>query len=65
LLPQAKALRSPGDETDSEAAAASGPLLTLDDFMNTRRRAVAAVETPPGVLDLIADLRSYLQVRWE
>ena len=64
---QAKALRSPGEETDSEAAAADapqGPLLTEDDFANTRRRAVAAVETPAAVLEIISDLRSFLQV-WE
>lgn len=61
--PQAKALRTPGAETESDDEAA--PLLSADDFRHTRQRAVAAVQIPPAVLDLIADLRSYLQEKCE
>lgn len=36
--------------------------LTSDDFENTRREAMAAVRVPQNVIQLLADLRTYLQV---
>jgi MoxR-like ATPase len=45
------------------AAAALVPLLSADDFEGTRGRALDEVEVPASVLQLIADLRTYLQVR--
>lgn len=60
---QAIALRSPGSQgLGSVDDPADAPLLAADDFENTRARALEAVEVPPLVLQLIADLRSYLQV---
>jgi hypothetical protein len=61
LAGQAIALRSPGtpESSDDEALA---PLLSEDDFLLTRERALEAVEVPASVLQLIADLRTYLQV---
>ena len=41
------------------------PLLTKDDFEMTRARAEATVAVPPEVLNIIADLRSYLQDKCE
>ncbi|KAH7616468.1 hypothetical protein Ndes2526B_g08560 [Nannochloris sp. 'desiccata'] len=41
------------------------PLLTVDDFEMTRARAEAVVAVPPEVLNVIADLRSYLQDKCE
>lgn len=62
--PQALALRSPGTQgTLSSLDDDPVPLLDADDFGNTRARALEAVEVPPSVLQLIADLRTYLQVR--
>lgn len=61
--PQALALRSPGASQDSgDEGDDTRPLLTDDDFGHTRARALEAVEVPPSVLQLIADLRAYLQV---
>lgn len=37
-------------------------LLTPDDFENTRRAAMSAVRVPQHVIQLLADLRTYLQV---
>jgi hypothetical protein len=36
--------------------------LTADDFENTRRAAMSAVRVPQHVIQLLADLRTYLQV---
>ncbi|KAI7840670.1 hypothetical protein COHA_005592 [Chlorella ohadii] len=59
---QAIALRSPGTQgLQSVDDPAVQPLLTADDFDHTRERALDAVEVPPSVLQLIADLRTYLQ----
>jgi MoxR-like ATPase len=41
------------------------PLLTIDDFEMTRARAEEIVAVPPEVLNVIADLRSYLQDKCE
>ena len=41
------------------------PLLIEDDFMLTRARAQAAVSIPPEVLNIIADLRAFLQDKCE
>jgi MoxR-like ATPase len=76
---QAGALGHPGagnPESDLENAASGGstsdrnsanfePLLTIDDFEMTRARAEAVVAVPPEVLNVIADLRSYLQDKCE
>lgn len=37
-------------------------LLTPDDFETTRRAAMSAVRVPQHVIQLLADLRTYLQV---
>ncbi|PRW56633.1 ATPase associated with various cellular activities AAA_5 isoform A [Chlorella sorokiniana] len=63
---QAIALRSPGTQgLQSVDDPADQPLLTADDFNHTRERALDAVEVPPSVLQLIADLRTYLQDKCE
>ncbi|PSC72582.1 ATPase associated with various cellular activities AAA_5 [Micractinium conductrix] len=61
---QALALRSPGTALESSDEDTTF-FLTDDDFQNTRERALDAVEVPPSVLQLIADLRSYLQDKCE
>lgn len=38
--------------------------LTLEDFQHTRPTAMAAVRVPQHVIQLLADLRTFLQVRW-
>lgn len=70
---QAGALGHPGanpassiDSGDESAhLRTSEPLLTEEDFNYTRARAEAAVTVPPEVLNVIADLRSYLQDKCE
>jgi MoxR-like ATPase len=73
---QAAALGHPGTgnpDSDLEGTAQSTnrnsenfqPLLTVDDFEMTRARAEAIVAVPPEVLNVIADLRSYLQDKCE
>ncbi|KAL4443602.1 hypothetical protein ABPG75_011339 [Micractinium tetrahymenae] len=63
---QAVALRSPGTPLESaDEGEGMRPFLTDDDFAHTRERALEAVEVPPSVLQLIADLRSYLQDKCE
>ena len=54
----------PGDATSGDEDAAA-PLLSEGDFEETRDAAVRAVAVPPGVLNLIADLRAFLQERCE
>ena len=39
------------------------PLLDADDFEATRERALEAVEVPASVLQVVVDLRNFLQVR--
>lgn len=39
--------------------------LTVDDFQNTRAAALSAVRVPQHVIQLLADLRSYLQEKIE
>lgn len=39
--------------------------LTADDFENTRRAAMGAVRVPQHVIQLLADLRTYLQEKIE
>ena len=63
--PQAIALRSPGAQDSTDGEEGLTPLLTADDFEETRGRALEAVEVPAAVLQLIADLRSYLQDKCE
>lgn len=63
---QAVALRSPGTPLSSDdEAGGQQPFLTVDDFTNTRPRALDSVEVPANVLQLIADMRSYLQEKCE
>jgi hypothetical protein len=49
--------------SSDDEAGGQQPFLTVDDFTNTRPRALDSVEVPANVLQLIADMRSYLQVR--
>jgi len=72
---QAATLGHPGEQVESSVDEGDGslsvvgtvakPLLSEDDFQNTRSRAEAFVEVPPGVLNLIADLRAFLQDKCE
>jgi MoxR-like ATPase len=48
-----------------ERGGRGAPLLAADDFEHTRARAEAAVEVPAAVLNLIVDLRAFLQERCE
>ena len=61
---QARALRSPGSDAESSIDDTE-PLLTREDFEETRRRALAAVSVPADVLNLVADLRAFLQDKCE
>ena len=63
---QASSLGHPGEplsESDSEEV--TGTLLTQEDFETTRRRAEKEVEVPGDVLNVVADLRHYLQDQCE
>lgn len=64
---QAANLAHPGEasEGSSDESAPLAALLSQDDFENTRARAEEAVEVPPAVLNLIADLRAFLQDKCE
>lgn len=44
-------------------AVASGPELVMDDFRHTADAAYAAVDVPDSVVDILAELRCYLQVQ--
>lgn len=44
------------------AAVAAGPELVMDDFRYTADGAYAAVDVPDSVVDILAELRCYLQV---
>jgi MoxR-like ATPase len=61
---QAGALAHPGEGGESDHVD-TAPLLTADDFEETRARAEAAVTVPPDVLNIIADLRAFLQDKCE
>jgi MoxR-like ATPase len=53
------------DEDEGDAHGAPSLLLQLNDFQETRLRAMDAVIVPPSVLNLIADLRAFLQEKCE
>lgn len=62
---QAAKLGHPGvsaseDEEDG-ISTLSMPLLTAEDFENTRRHAESTVHVPAEILNIVADLRTYLQ----
>lgn len=65
---QAGSLAHPGmpmSESDAEDRDASQPMLTTEDFETTRSRAEQHVEVSPEVLNILADLRQYLQEKCE
>lgn len=57
----------PADTTSSSSngngSGSSGPELVMDDFRHTADAAYAAVDMPDSVIDILAELRCYLQVR--
>ena len=53
------------DQGDNDISAENKPLLMEEDFFETRKRAEALVEVTPSVLNLIADLRAFLQEKCE
>ena len=62
---QAAKLGHPGvsaseDEEDG-ISTSTMPLLTAEDFENTRRHAESTVHVPAEILNIVADLRTYLQ----
>jgi MoxR-like ATPase len=59
-------LAHPGVSSDSGGDFNSAPpLISSDDFYKTRLRAEQSVSVPPSVLNIIADLRSFLQDKCE
>lgn len=64
---QAGALAHPGADVESslDENDVAKPLLTKEDFLETRKRAEDTVEVPVSVLNLIADLRAFLQEKCE
>lgn len=62
----ANALAHPGLTAETgESDESAAPLLSADDFYTTRWRAEQSVSVPPSVLNIIADLRSFLQDKCE
>ena len=57
----------PADSTTSSNgngdSSSSGPELVMDDFRHSADAAYAAVDVPDSVVDILAELRCYLQVR--
>ncbi len=52
-----------GNTSGEEGAAPAGPGLGLEDFRNTPGLAYQAVDVPDSVIDLLVELRNWLQVR--
>jgi hypothetical protein len=55
----------PADSSESSngnGSGSSGPELVMDDFRHTAEGAYAAVDVPDTVVDILAELRCYLQV---
>jgi MoxR-like ATPase len=57
----------PADTTSSSngngnGGGSSGPELVMDDFRHTADAAYAAVDVPDSVIDILSELRCYLQV---
>lgn len=55
----------PADSSESSngnGSGSSGPELVMDDFRHTADAAYAAVDVPDTVVDILAELRCYLQV---
>jgi hypothetical protein len=59
----------PADTTSSSngngngSSSSGGPELIMDDFRHSADAAYAAVDVPDSVIDILAELRCYLQVR--
>lgn len=58
----------PADTTSSSngngnGSGSSGPELVMDDFRHSAEAAYAAVDVPDSVIDILSELRCYLQVR--
>lgn len=51
-----------GSGNGNGAGGSSGPELVMDDFRHTAEAAYAAVDVPDSVIDILAELRCYLQV---
>ena len=62
---QTNSLRHPGVSMSDSGDWEDGPLLTVDDFETTRQRAEEEVHVPAEVLNIVADLRQYLQEKCE
>lgn len=58
----------PADSSSSSngngnGSGSSGPELVMDDFRHSADAAYAAVDVPDSVVDILSELRCYLQVR--
>lgn len=51
--------------SDSSNDAAGGPELSMDDFRSTANAAYKAIDVPDSVIDILTDLRNYLQDKCE
>lgn len=49
--------------TSAMGAVSSSMMLTRDDMTRCKQEAVKAVSVPPHVIQMVTDLRTYLQVR--